>query len=236
VASRAGVDYQYRKLSGQDHFWYKLHVVVLIRLLNPPHFPGTAADLGKHRYEWRRSYFIVLICFTFIVSQIVLYNVSSVHTLWMASASLGLGYGGMYGLFPTIMIEWFGLGWFHLFKCLFFLSTDKEPRPLFSKLGVPVSQLGVRRESIQSCLWKKPGRPLTTSGGCGRAIVAARGFTRRGFGSAMPRRPAMLCRQREVDHRRVYCGAYPQRGRCDSGSAKTRTDASETRGSRVGRR
>lgn len=40
----------------------------------------------------------------------MLYNVSSVHTLWVASALLGVGYGGMYGLFPTIMIEWFGLG------------------------------------------------------------------------------------------------------------------------------
>ncbi len=51
-----------------------------------------------------------MISFTFIVSQVVLYNVSSVQMLWAASALLGLGYGGMFGLFPTIIIEWFGLG------------------------------------------------------------------------------------------------------------------------------
>lgn len=71
---------------------------------------GSAADVAKHRYNWQRSYFIAMISFTFIVSQVVLYNVSSVQTLWTASALLGLGYGGMFGLFPTIIIEWFGLG------------------------------------------------------------------------------------------------------------------------------
>jgi MFS family permease len=110
MASRPGVDYQHRKLLGQNHFWYLLHILVLIRVLNSLQLPGTAADFAKHRYEWRRSYFIGLVCLTFIVSQVVLYNVSSVHTLWLPSALLGLGYGGMYGLFPTIIIEWFGLG------------------------------------------------------------------------------------------------------------------------------
>ncbi|KAG9055898.1 hypothetical protein FS842_000813 [Serendipita sp. 407] len=70
---------------------------------------GSVADAAKNHYEWRRSYFIVGISFTFIVSQLALYNVESVQTLWIASALLGLGYGGMFGLFPTIMIEWFGL-------------------------------------------------------------------------------------------------------------------------------
>lgn len=106
---------------------------------------GTAADVAKHRYDWRRSYFIVMISFTFIISQIVLYNVSSVQALWMASALLGLGYGGMFGLFPTIMIEWFGLGHFsqnwgflclspviagNLFSLAFGRNLDEHSKPL----------------------------------------------------------------------------------------------------------
>ena len=35
---------------------------------------------------------------------------NDVADLWKASIALGLAYGGMYGLFPTIAIEWFGIG------------------------------------------------------------------------------------------------------------------------------
>lgn len=71
---------------------------------------GSAADFAKNHYDWRRSYFVSMISFAFIISQVVLYYTSSVQTLWIASATLGFGYGGMFGLFPTLMIEWFGLG------------------------------------------------------------------------------------------------------------------------------
>lgn len=33
-----------------------------------------------------------------------------VTVLWRASLALGLAYGGLFGLFPAIAIEWFGLG------------------------------------------------------------------------------------------------------------------------------
>ncbi|KAG8809163.1 hypothetical protein FRC17_003571 [Serendipita sp. 399] len=106
---------------------------------------GSSADVVKHHYEWRRSYFIVGVSFTFIVSQLALYNVESVQTLWIASALLGLGYGGMFGLFPTIMIEWFGLAHFsqnwgflclspviagNLFSLAFGRNLDAHSRPL----------------------------------------------------------------------------------------------------------
>jgi hypothetical protein len=71
---------------------------------------GSSADYAKNHYGWLRSYFTIGISSTFILSQLVLYNTSSVENLWIASGLLGLGYGGMFGLFPTIMIEWFGLG------------------------------------------------------------------------------------------------------------------------------
>lgn len=106
---------------------------------------GSSADVGKNRYGLRRSYFISGISFTFIVSQIALYNVESVQTLWIASALLGLGYGGMFGLFPTIMIEFFGLGHFsqnwgflclspiiasNLFNLAFGRNLDAHSKPI----------------------------------------------------------------------------------------------------------
>lgn len=36
--------------------------------------------------------------------------IDDVTGLWKASLALGLAYGGLFGLFPTIAIEWFGLG------------------------------------------------------------------------------------------------------------------------------
>jgi hypothetical protein len=32
-----------------------------------------------------------------------------VADLWKASLALGLAYGSMFGLFPTMAIEWFGM-------------------------------------------------------------------------------------------------------------------------------
>jgi len=126
---------------------------------------GTAADIAKHRYEWQRSYFISMICLTFIVSQLVLYNVTSVQLLWTASALLGLGYGGMFGLFPTIIIEWFGLGHFsqnwgflclspiiagNLFSLAFGRNLDAHSRPLEDATGE----------------WRRGGLPSDTGRQC----------------------------------------------------------------------
>lgn len=46
----------------------------------------------------------------FILSQIFVFAVGDVTSLWKASITLGFAYGGMFGLFPTIVIESFGLG------------------------------------------------------------------------------------------------------------------------------
>ena len=71
---------------------------------------GSAADFGKHHWGWHRSYWMSVISMTFILSQIFVFAVEDVTSLWMASIALGFAYGGMYGLFPTIVIESFGLG------------------------------------------------------------------------------------------------------------------------------
>jgi MFS family permease len=71
---------------------------------------GSAADFGKHHWGWHRSYWMSIISIIFILSQIFVFAVEGVTSLWQASVTLGFAYGGMYGLFPTIMIESFGLG------------------------------------------------------------------------------------------------------------------------------
>lgn len=71
---------------------------------------GIIADFAKTQLQMPRSYCIVLVATMFIISQLELYAIDNVHDLWKASALLGLAYGGMFSLFPTLVIEWFGLG------------------------------------------------------------------------------------------------------------------------------
>jgi hypothetical protein len=71
---------------------------------------GSVADFGKHHLGWHRQYWMSVISALFILSQIFVFSVGDVTSLWKASAALGFAYGGMFGLFPTITIESFGLG------------------------------------------------------------------------------------------------------------------------------
>jgi MFS family permease len=71
---------------------------------------GLAADITKNKLHRPRTYCVTFVAFLFIVSQIVLVIVDDVHNLWMSSALLGLAYGSLFGVFPTVCIEWFGLG------------------------------------------------------------------------------------------------------------------------------
>ena len=71
---------------------------------------GSAADFGKHHWGWHRSYWMSVVSVIFILSQIFAFSVEDVKSLWRASTALGFAYGGMFGLFPTITIESFGLG------------------------------------------------------------------------------------------------------------------------------
>ena len=82
---------------------------------------GSAADFGKHQWGWHRSYWMSVISIIFILSQIFMFNVEDVSNLWLASVTLGFGYGGMFGLFPIIVIEGFGLG--ELLNCCVWSHT-----------------------------------------------------------------------------------------------------------------
>lgn len=70
---------------------------------------GLIADFAKNKLHLPRSFCISLVALLFIVSQITVFSVDEVKNLWKGSALLGFAYGSLFGLFPTITIEWFGL-------------------------------------------------------------------------------------------------------------------------------
>jgi len=70
---------------------------------------GFSADAAHNRWGSPRVYFSTAIAVLFLISQLYLFNITQVEQLWRASATLGLAYGGMFGLLPVITYEWFGL-------------------------------------------------------------------------------------------------------------------------------
>lgn len=77
-----------------------------------PHIatPGLISDFIKNKYDMPRSYSITIVASLLLVSQIVAANVEDVSHLWIASSILGLAHGGASSLFPTVCLEWFGMG------------------------------------------------------------------------------------------------------------------------------
>ena len=71
---------------------------------------GVIADLIRNRFGYPRTFAAILVATSFVASQLVVYQVSSAQHLWKASVLLGLSYGMLFGLFPTLVLEWFGLG------------------------------------------------------------------------------------------------------------------------------
>lgn len=68
------------------------------------------SDFTHTRLRVPRAYLLCIVSSLFIISQGAAIAVSSVETLWIASLLLGLAYGSLFGSYPTVMIEWFGLG------------------------------------------------------------------------------------------------------------------------------
>jgi len=73
---------------------------------------GITADFVKSRWRYPRSFCMTLVASLFILSQVIMMTTDDIHNLWRASALLGLAYGGLFGLLPTVCIEWFGLAHF----------------------------------------------------------------------------------------------------------------------------
>ncbi|EIN04341.1 MFS general substrate transporter [Punctularia strigosozonata HHB-11173 SS5] len=70
---------------------------------------GFTADFTKYSLQQQRSTCLTLVAALLLVSQLACLAITDVSDLWKASALLGFGYGSMFGLVPTIAIEWFGL-------------------------------------------------------------------------------------------------------------------------------
>ena len=71
---------------------------------------GLISDFTHTRLRLPRTYCLCIVSSLFIISQVTAIAVSSVETLWIATLLLGLAYGSLFGSYPAIMIEWFGLG------------------------------------------------------------------------------------------------------------------------------
>jgi len=70
---------------------------------------GFFSDFAKNLYKIPRSHSLVLVAFTYLMSQVVAANVSNISNLWIASALLGLAHGSISALIPIVCLEWFGL-------------------------------------------------------------------------------------------------------------------------------
>lgn len=79
-------------------------------------FLGLVSDFTKNKLSFPRSYCMVLVSFMMLVSQLVVQRIDDVGNLWSASVMLGLAYGSVFALFPSITIEWFGMGMSGLFS------------------------------------------------------------------------------------------------------------------------
>ncbi|KAG2014193.1 hypothetical protein CC2G_011035 [Coprinopsis cinerea AmutBmut pab1-1] len=72
-------------------------------------FIGIVSDFCKNRWSLPRSYCLVLVAFMCFLSQVVASRIDHIADLWIASSVLGLGYGAVFSLFPTVCLEWFGM-------------------------------------------------------------------------------------------------------------------------------
>ncbi|KAJ7166002.1 major facilitator superfamily domain-containing protein [Mycena filopes] len=73
---------------------------------------GLISDNVKNRLGWPRSYSLILVSSLFFCSQLLAAQIDDVTNLWKASALVGFAYGTIFGLFPTVCIEFFGLSHF----------------------------------------------------------------------------------------------------------------------------
>jgi len=72
---------------------------------------GVIADFTKHR-GMRRAWCIPTVATSFLISQLVGLRVRDIEHLQYAVTLVGISYGGVFGLLPTITIEWFGMAHF----------------------------------------------------------------------------------------------------------------------------
>ena len=70
---------------------------------------GLVSDFMKNKYGMPRSYCLILVAVMFFISQVVTGSINDITHLWIASALVGLAYGSVCSLIPTVCLEWFGM-------------------------------------------------------------------------------------------------------------------------------
>lgn len=70
---------------------------------------GVTADFAKHK-GMRRAQCISIVATSFLISQLVGLGVQDIQHLQYPVILVGISYGGVFGLLPAIIIEWFGMG------------------------------------------------------------------------------------------------------------------------------
>ncbi|KAJ7647252.1 major facilitator superfamily domain-containing protein [Roridomyces roridus] len=73
---------------------------------------GVLSDNLKNRFGLPRSYSTIFVSTLFFFSQLLATQISDVQDLWKASMLVGFSYGTIFGLWPTVCIEFFGLSHF----------------------------------------------------------------------------------------------------------------------------
>lgn len=72
------------------------------------HRTGVIADFAKSR-GIKRAWCISIVATSFLISQLAGLRVRDIEHLQYAVILVGISYGGVFGLFPNIVIEWFGM-------------------------------------------------------------------------------------------------------------------------------
>jgi hypothetical protein len=107
------------------------------------HRLGVTADFWNHRGT-RRAWCLSVVAITFLISQLVGLRVQDIKHLRYAVTLVGISYGGVFGLLPSIVIEWFGMrAYIRLFlskpheliyRAIFF--PRPRPQPTSQRTGV----------------------------------------------------------------------------------------------------
>ncbi|KAG9312377.1 hypothetical protein JVU11DRAFT_6753 [Chiua virens] len=89
-----------------------------VSILSLGNFAGRIAigsflsDFTHTHLRFPRAYCLCIVSSLFIISQATAIAVSSVKTLWIATLLSGFAYGSLFGSFPAIMIDRFGMAHF----------------------------------------------------------------------------------------------------------------------------
>ena len=108
MADTPSVDAKHRELHRSYLDWYFPSQVIFDKAQTFCGV-GVTADFAKHR-GMRRTQCIALVAVAFLISQLVGLRVQVIEQLQYAVMLVGISFGGVFGLLPTIVIEWFGMG------------------------------------------------------------------------------------------------------------------------------